>query len=212
MPSCEITMRHVLSFFFFVMSLLSAPLLILATFVWLIGVVWLAYLGEWGLIGQSIVWWLVSSVSLAIILIPAMGFLWVGFKAKDAVPFIGGLCLLLAFVALVAATAFWNQVLIEWFRARSDEHSLAPAMLVAYGNFMAPLKKFLEEHRRRNPEPDMAPFQFLAGMAMGCIGSIVVVCGSRTTPPNYGPVFLGWAVAGAAAAIGERFQKKALGP
>lgn len=205
-------MKHVLSLFLFVMALLSAPVLLLVSFAWWIGVVWLACLGEWGLIGQSIVWWLVSSVSLAIILIPAMGFMLAGFKAKDSVPFIGGTLMLFAFVAFVGATAFWNDVLIEWFQLRADGRSLYPAMLVAFGNFMAPLQEFLEEHRRRNPEPDPAPLHLLAGMGLGCIGSIIVVCGSETTRPVYGTVFWGWAVAGAAAAIGETYRKKAPGP
>jgi hypothetical protein len=131
---------------------LAVPLWVLNTFGGVIGFGWLAFAGEWSLIGWGILGLFISAFGLSLAMAPAALFVLPAMSAyQRGNKFIGLLLGVAASLYTNAVIVFWCVAVLSFFLHNADsDTSLLPVLLWAYGAATGPLAYMAS--KEQNPQ------------------------------------------------------------
>ena len=123
-------------------ALLSLPILLINSFGGIIAFVWLIFESEWTLIIQGIVAFFVSSLGLALALLPAFGVALIGmFFYKMKIKILAYPIFYISTLLNIAVISIWTFSIFNYALVNSSpETSLIPITLWAYGVSVGPIQ------------------------------------------------------------------------
>jgi hypothetical protein len=117
-----------------ILGLISIPVKLLNFGGGIVGGIWLAMLGKWGLLGLGVASMFISSFGLALALMPGLLFMVPGGLAIDRGRYVvGGLCLVLSNLWAYIVMTVWSVGCFKVVFGHYDSGSIWPYLLWAYG-------------------------------------------------------------------------------
>lgn len=121
-------------------SVLVVPLIILNTFGGIISGIWLAILGEWGLIGYGILALLVSGMGIGLAISPGLIFAAPAAAMLEKGNKIGGYFFgLLSTIYTVGILTAWCILVLVYYTKQANAHSIIPVLIWSYGVATGPI-------------------------------------------------------------------------
>ena len=152
-----------------ILGLVSIPIMLLNFGGGIVGGIWLAFLGKWGLLGLGIVSMFISSFGISLALAPGLLFVAPAGVALDRGRYIiGGLCLTLANVWTDVVMTAWSVGCFYVVLGYYDRGSIWPYLLWAYGMATGPWTYMAA---RGGPEEVGSHLSAFGA----CVGAIVVM-------------------------------------
>ena len=132
--------------------LVSFPILLINSFGGIIAFVWLMFESEWTLIIQGIVAFFVSSLGLAIVLLPAFGVALIGmFFYKMKIKILAYPIFYISTLLSIAVISIWTFFVFSYALDNSSpETSLIPITLWAYGVAVGPIQYMASKEGSEN--------------------------------------------------------------
>lgn len=123
-----------------VMTALVVPLMLLNMFGGIVSGIWLAVLGEWGVIGWGILYLFAASFLLGFAMLPGLIFAApiaaMGDRANKFVVYICAFFSALYTMAVITAWCIWT---LYFFATKADSSSYIPVLIWSYGAATGPL-------------------------------------------------------------------------
>ena len=155
---------------------LAAPIVILNMFGGIVSGIWLAILGEWGLIGYGILVLLIAGKGLGLVM--ALGLIFAGPAAvmRGNGNKIGGYFFgLLSTIYTVGVLTGWCILVLIYFTSHAGPSSIIPVLIWSYGIATGPIARIAQIERRSGNEYAMITAFFIEVAYMLTVLAVVLV-------------------------------------